>query len=280
MDKEFIIRFENEVRETIRKHSLVNKKDRVVVACSGGKDSTTTLYLLKKFGYSVEGLIIDLLMGEWSEKNLENTRQFCRNHGIKLHVINLRDVMGCSICYVRSGIQSKEKLGNCTICGVIKRWLLNKNARELGADRIATGHNLDDEAETVLMNIFTGNPNMGRGLGPTTGVSDDKFVERIKPLYFHTNDEIRRYSKEMGFPVLYEPCPCSIGSFRRNVRRWIAVLEESNPGIRMNIANNFLRISGVLRKEAKNNVIMHCEVCGEPSRNGLCKRCRLMEIMK
>ena len=83
----FIVNFETNVKETIRKYDLIKKKDRVIVACSGGKDSTTVLYLLKKFGYDVEALIIDLGIGDWSKKSVGSISAFCNCHNIKLHVI-------------------------------------------------------------------------------------------------------------------------------------------------------------------------------------------------
>ena len=119
-DKKFILEFEQKVKATIKKYKLCTKKERIIVACSGGKDSTTVLYLMKKFGYSVEALIIDLLIGKWSDKNLQNIKKFCQEQKIKLHEVNLREEFGCSMCFMRSGIQKKVKLNNCLICGIIK----------------------------------------------------------------------------------------------------------------------------------------------------------------
>jgi uncharacterized protein (TIGR00269 family) len=277
----FTEQFEEKVKDTVKKYDLVQKNDKVIVACSGGKDSTTTLYLLKKFGYDVEALIIDLLIGKWSEDNLENVKKFCKKLGVKLHVINMRHEFGCSICYIRSGIQSKERLGNCSICGVIKRWLLNKKARELGAMKLATGHNLDDEAETVLMTLFKGKPEIMLGAGPKTmGIKDEKFIPRIKPLYFCTNAEVARYSKAMNFPVLYDPCPCSVGTYRRRIRKWLAELAKRDSDIKENLVNNFLQLLPVLRESRKpGKKIRYCRNCKEPSRNEICKRCELIKII-
>ncbi|MBU3942209.1 MAG: TIGR00269 family protein [Nanoarchaeota archaeon] len=280
--KGFINQFEDKVKSTIRKYTLIDKNDRIIVACSGGKDSTTTLYLLNKFGYHVEALIIDLLIGNWSKKNLENIKQFCKDHRIKLRVVNMRKEFGCSICYIRSGIQSKTKLKNCMICGVIKRWLLNKKARELGATKLATGHNLDDEAETILMNLFKGNPKLSLGLGPKIGIiSDKKFVTRIKPLYFCTNEELKSYSRLMNFPVLYDPCPCSIGAFRGEIRKGLARLEKQNLEIKTNIVKNFLKLISILKENYKlNEKLKYCNNCGEPTRNDVCKTCELIKILR
>jgi uncharacterized protein (TIGR00269 family) len=286
MDKRQMAGFEKRVKSTIDKYGLIKKGDKVLVACSGGKDSTTTLYLLQKFGYKPEALSIDLHIGDYSKRNIENVKLFCEEHRIKLHLVDLRLEFGSSICYIREGIQGKKNISNCSICGTFKRWILNKKAKELHADKIATGHNLNDESETVLMNILKGNPEMGLGMGPKTGrtnakAADNRFVQRIKPLYFCTNEEIRAYSEAMGFPVVYEPCPCSVAVFRRKIRNELKVLEKANPKIRLNLVRNFLKMLPSLRKKyGTGGKIRECEMCGEPSRNRICRLCSLIGIMK
>jgi len=281
-DKKFIKEFEQKVKDTIKKYKLCNKKERIIVACSGGKDSTTVLYLLHKWGYQVEGLIIDLLIGPWSEENLKNAQSFCQDHKIKLNVVNLRNEFGCSMCFMRSGIQKKVKLNNCMICGIIKRWLLNKKTRELKADKIVTGHNLDDAAETFMMNLLKGNMKLNLGQGPATGViKDKKFVPRIKPLYFCLNEEVKRYSQINKFPVLLEACPCSVEVFRKKIRRNLTEMEKNNSQIKHNIVANFLKLLPSLKNKYKNNEkLNYCTACQEPSRQEFCKMCELIKIWK
>lgn len=289
MDKKQARIFERKVRDTIVRYGLADRKDKVLVACSGGKDSTTVLYLLNKLGYDAQAITIDLHIGDYSKRNIENIKMFCREHKIRLHVVDLREELGSSICYIRDGIQDKKKLSNCTICGVVKRWILNRKAKELRATRLATGHNLNDESETVLMNLMKGNPELGLGMGPKTGntkvkAGEKSFVQRIKPLYFCTNEEIRAYSEFMGFPVVYEPCPCSVDVFRRKIRNELKELEKAYPGIRLKLVRNFLKILPRLRKKyskAKGkSAIGRCELCGEPSRNNVCRLCGLIKIQR
>ena len=156
MPDRFISEFESKVKKTIERYKLCTKKDKIAVACSGGKDSTTVLYLLKKFGFNVFAIYINLKMGNYSENCLLELKKFCKEYKIKLYVIDTREIYGSSMCHIRSSVQQEQRLSNCTICGIMKRWILNKKARELRATKLATGHNLDDEAETVIVNYLRG----------------------------------------------------------------------------------------------------------------------------
>ncbi|UCD20588.1 MAG: adenine nucleotide alpha hydrolase family protein [archaeon] len=273
--------FESKVKETIKKYKLANKKDKIIVAMSGGKDSTTVAYLLNKLGFKIEALHINLLMGKWSNKNLENVREFCKELKIKLHVYSIRDIVGYAMCYVKSVLKEKEKLRQCTVCGIIRRWIINKKARELKATRVATGHNLDDEAQNVLMNFISGNPELGINLGPVTGsIKDKKFILRIKPLYFLKEKEVEKYSKKMRFPVLYQRCPCVFGALRHKTRNKLDDLEKKNPKVKENLVKNFLKIKEKMRKSLKIKELKYCKACGEPSRQEMCKACRMLKVIK
>lgn len=267
--------FEEKVKETIEKYDLAIKGEKIVVACSGGKDSTTVLYLMKKLGFEVEGLFIDLGIGEWSRKNQENLKIFCEKNSIKLHTVEVKDFLGEDI----GGLKSKFSGSSCTACGIIKRWLLNKKARELGADKLATGHNLDDQAETMLMNFLKHDFKLNLGQQPKTGlVADRKFVPRIKPLFFCLNKEVMEYSKQMSFPVLYEKCPFSAGVFRREIREELDTLERPYPEFKEQMVRNFLEMVKKLKRDE--SPVKYCEKCGGVSRGDVCKFCGLMESLE
>ncbi|MCX6695043.1 MAG: TIGR00269 family protein [Candidatus Altiarchaeota archaeon] len=283
MDDEPFVRYlEDKVKSTIEKYGLIGGGDRVLVAVSGGKDSTTALYVLKKLGYNVEGIIIDHLLGEYSRKNLSNIQSFCSECGIKLHVVYMREEYGYSTCYIKSVLNSKGvRVNQCSICGVMRRSILNRKARELKASKIATGHNLDDEVQTVLMNMLKGNVYQSARLGPRAGVLDSgKFVPRIKPLYFCLEAETERYSRIHDFPVVYEPCPCSLDSFRTHVKKLLNGLEEENPGVKYSIINSFLEILPDLKAHESGGAVKECEACGEPSSRRLCRVCEITGAMR
>src|SRR3989344_5576392 len=226
---------EQVVKQTLKKIKL-SKKERILLALSGGKDSSVTAYLLKKFGYKIEGFHIDLKIGKYSEKCLEKVKELCNNLRIKLHVYDIKKEMGSGMCYLRTAIQSnykqnkKGQLKNCAICGVIKKWVLNIEARKIKSiDKIATGHNLDDECQTFLLNIFKGSPNLSANSGPITrNLTDKKFIPRIKPLFYVAEEDVLAYAKEKKLPFNPEKCPCALDSYRIQLRAFLNTLSKKD----------------------------------------------------
>ncbi len=266
---------ESKVKQTLAKIKL-KKNEKIIVALSGGKDSSVTAYLLKKFGYNVEGLYINLGMGKYSKDCLEAVKKLCEQLNIKLHLYDIKKEMGSGMCYLRTTIQAnagKGKLKNCAICGVIKKWILNREARKLKADKIATGHNLDDEVQTFLINIFKASLQLSANSGAITrNISDRKFIPRIKPLFYAAEEDIRKYSKAKKLPVVYEKCPCAFDSYRIQVRKFLNTLSKKD---KENIIKNFDRLTKRIQR-TKDNKVIYCQTCGEPARNKICRKCELL----
>jgi len=275
-------RIEQKVRETIEKYRLINKKDKVLVACSGGKDSTAVLYILNKLGCNVSAITVDALIGNYTKQNLKNIKRFCKEQKIKLHIVSFREEFGYSLCYLKSILANKGvKLGSCTICGVLRRYLLNKYAKKLKADIITTGHNMDDEAQSVLMNLFKNDPELLARLGPKTGINNfNKFTPRIKPLYFVSEKEVIEYSRLMKFPVKYDTCPCRTDAYRNHIRKLLDNYEKKNPDVKKNIIENFLMFLPLLKKKFKSGKPDYCKNCGEPSKKEKCMACQILERLK
>jgi len=265
---------EQKVKQTLRKIKL-NKREKILVALSGGKDSCVTAYLLKKLGYNIEGFHIYLGMGKYSERCLKAVKELCENLGIKLHLYDIKKEMGSSMCYIRAKVQHEKKgLKNCAICGVIKKWIMNREARKLKVNKIATGHNLDDEIQTFLMNIFKGSPELSANSGAITqNVKDKKFITRIKPLFYVDEKDIKKYSKEKKLPVVYEKCPCALDSYRIQMREFVNTLTKKQ---KENVIKNFEKLLPKIKKLKSKEKLNYCEICGEPSRKKICRMCELV----
>jgi len=271
---------EKQVKQTIEKYHLIDdKKEKVVVALSGGKDSTSLLFILHKLGYNVFGLMIDLDLGDWSKIHNKNMIEFCKTLGVKLTIVDLKKEIGHGICFIKSILKKQKNLTGCTVCGIIKRYILNKYARKLGADKIATGHNLDDECQTVLMNFLKGNVFLGVNSSPVSGEIGTKgFVQRIKPFFFVPENEIKKYSLKNKFKILYDKCPCAIGTYRVETRKWFNDVNLSSKE-KLKIVSEFQKLIPKLKNKNQQE-IRECEVCGEPSRNKVCNACKIFECLK
>lgn len=283
--KHFIEYVERKVKRTVGIYKLIGKKERIIVACSGGKDSTAVLYILNKYNQNpnikIEAFHIDEGVGGFSLQNTKNIRLFCKKHKIKLYDTSFRKEFGYSLCYIKSALQAAGiKMKSCTICGSLRRYLMNIHARKIKATKVVTGHNLDDEAQSVVMNIFKNTTDVLRRLGPINGaLSDAKFVPRIKPLYFCTEEEMKLYSKLNDFPVMYEKCPCSTDAYRRQVGNMLTEFDARHPGTKHAVICSFLDMLPNLKKDVKGK-IGHCELCGEPANNNICSVCKIILIVK
>jgi len=278
--KHFIEYFENKVFETIEKHELIGKNDKILVACSGGKDSTALLYLLhKKYKNNVSALAIDEGIKNYRDKTLKDLKNFCKKHKIKLIIVSFKKEVSYPLDVLVKKLDEKP----CTVCGILRRYLLNKYSR--GYDLIALGHNLDDEAQAILMNILKANTEVSARLGPITGVIRDKrFTKRIKPLYFLTEKEVLVYTFLMEFGVSFNECPYVRESFRGYVRGILNEYESKHPGAKKNMVNKFLLLLPSIKKKysRKNDSakIGYCKLCGEPSSRQICNTCLLIEKIK
>jgi uncharacterized protein (TIGR00269 family) len=280
-DKKFMEDAEKRAENTIKKFRLFSKNDKVGVAVSGGKDSTVCLYVLKKLGYDVSGITVDAVIGNYTKQNLENLRETCNRYRIKLEEISFRDEFGHSLCYLKSLLHSRgHNIQSCALCGVLRKYLLNKYARKLKLDCIATGHNLDDEAQSFVMNIFRNDINALKRQGPVSGVGkSDKFVRRVKPLYFIRENETERYSKLMGFPVNYERCPCSVDAFRKNFRDGLSEAEKTYPKIKEKIVEYLIKNIHKNKDTEKNIEMNSCSKCGEPCKESVCRACQIIGLL-
>tara|TARA_Y100000034_G_C6897307_1_gene414015 strand:- start:2114 stop:3028 length:915 start_codon:yes stop_codon:yes gene_type:complete len=278
----FIRYFEKKAMKTIRQFKLLEHGDHVVVGVSGGKDSLSVLYLLKKLmdkmKISVTALLIDEGIKGYRDKSVDDAKKFCEEHDINLKIYSYEKKLGKSLDKMKE--ENKDVIA-CSMCGVFRRKLLNEGARELKADKLATGHNMDDEAQSIFMNQIKNNMPLSARLGPITGVKKDKrFVPRIKPFYLLTEKEVGVYAFLKGFISKFNECNYCGEAFRFQIRDRLNDLEEKYPGSKNGIVNSFLEVLPVLKEKYKGMTINSCKNCGEPTSSEICTACKLMEKIK
>ena len=279
--------FENKVFKTIKKYKLIQKDDKVCVATSGGKDSLAVLYMTMKYcrKYNIDffALAIDEGIKDYRDHTLDDLNTFCKQYDIKLNVISFKERFGSGLDELTEKAINKFGRKPCTVCGILRRTLLNKGSRELKATKLVTGHNLDDESQSLLMNLLKGNMGHNASLGPITGLSNNNsFVPRVKPLYLISEKETRLFAFLKGFEVHFNECPNIHLSFRASVRDQLNEIENKNPGSKNGMVNAFLEILPDLKEKykSKRKEFQFCTRCGEPCSGEICNTCKLEEELE
>lgn len=284
----FINYFEHKVLSTIRKFNLINKNDKIAMALSGGKDSLTLLCLLNKLYASRQEIIalaIDEGIPSYRDELLNKAKKFCKQQGITIKIFSFKKEFGFNLKEKVDAIK-KLRLSNCYVCSILKRWLLNKKAQELNCKVIATAHCLDDEAESILMNLLKGNPELLAKLGPATGIAraqgkEKSFVQRVKPFYLCRTKEIVLYAKLNKLPIPKNSiCPLRGTTLRIEIRNWLNSMEKKHQEVKNAVVSSFLKIMPLVKEKYKSLEFKKCKKCNFPSSQELCNACKLLQQLK
>jgi len=266
--------FEKRVRRTIGKAKMLDRKrDRIAVGVSGGKDSLVLLYLLKKMHYNIVAITIDEGIRGYRDHSLAFIKKFCREYKIPWKTYSLKKEYGFTL----DSIPNKRLM--CSCCGVLRRGMLNKKARQLGCTKVATGHNLDDETQMILMNLFRGELERLARTGPITGlIEDELFVPRVKPLRECPEREDVLYAVLHDIKYTDAECPYSRYAYRNIVREMLNRMEEKYPGTKFAILRNFDKMLPFLREYyMPKERPKRCKKCGGITRGNVCKFCEVVE---
>ena len=284
----FLHYFEDKVFSTIAKYRLISRGDRICVATSGGKDSQTVLYLTKKYleahqiPATIEALAIDEGISGYREKTLVDLKDFCLQQEVPLTIVTFADAenLGKPLDEAYPIINKDTKKKPCNVCGVWRRYLLNYHAKKKMATKLVTGHNLDDEAQATIMNVFKANTSLAARLGPISGSEEhEEFVQRVKPLYFCTEKEVRLYALLRGFTIQFAECPYSKEGYRHEIQEMLNTFEQKYPGTKQGIINSFLALLPMLKQEQGKKEIKSCAYCGEAANKDICQACAMKEVL-
>lgn len=249
----FLDVFETEVHETITSTNLFYPGERVAIGASGGKDSTVLAAVLKtlneRYGYGVELCLLSIDEGirGYRDDSLETVKRNAVQYEMPLEIVGYGELYGWTMDQV---VEQVGKKGNCTYCGVFRRQALDRGAARLGINHVVTGHNADDVAETVMMNLLRGDlPRLSRGTSIVTASSGSD-MKRSKPLKYAYEKEIVLYAHHRQLDYFSTECIYSPEAFRGSARTLIKDLEKIRPSSILDIVKSGEDMAVLVPQEA------------------------------
>ena len=281
----FYMHVEETVHKTITEAQLFRKGERVAIAASGGKDSTVLAHVLttlnRRHDYQLDLclLSVDEGIAGYRDDSLETVKRNETQYGIPLKVVSYEQLYGWSMDAIVSQVGRKN---NCTFCGVFRRQALDRGAVMLQVDQIVTGHNADDIAETVLMNLLRGDfARLQRCTAIKTATSDT--MPRSKPFKYIYEKEIVMYAYFKKLDYFSTECTYSPNAYRGYARAFLKELECVRPAVILDIihAGEAFQCPTEVRLDVPDSnghvALRSCQTCGYMSSRAICNACVLLE---
>ena len=272
------------MRATIAKYRMFKFNDRIAVAVSGGKDSISLLSVLVKMEQfrpkaSLVAVTVDEGIKGYRNEAMKIAEAHCKKLTVEHHVVSFKALYGFTLDEIiaRKRQKGEKELTACAYCGVLRRRALNVAAREVDATKIATAHTLDDEVQTLLLNIFHGDVSRLAKEKPVTDDVHRRFVQKVKPFCEIPERESALYAYVKRVPFQSTPCPYASEALRNDIRVMLNRIEEKHAGTKFTIFNSVERIRDALSGVSRNDHFEECVKCGEPASKGLCKVCQMLK---
>ena len=227
----FISVFEKEIHETISGYELFVRGERVAIGASVLKT------LNERYGYGLELVLLSIDEGirGYRDDSLETVKRNAVQYDLPLQIVGYDELYGWTMDQVVAQVGKK---GNCTYCGVFRRQALDRGAAKLGIKHVVTGHNADDVAETVMMNLLRGDlPRLARATSIVTA-SPASEIKRSKPLKYAYEKEIVLYAHHKKLDYFSTECIYSPEAFRGSARALIKDLEKIRPSSILDIVRS------------------------------------------
>lgn len=265
------------VKREIRKQIDVERGDKIAVAVSGGKDSMVALKMLSSVfngvnGVEVHAITIDEGIEGYRPPSVDIVRRFCEQNDVVFHLRSFSE-LGVTMDAIAPVSGSSSP---CTYCGVFRRMLMNEEARNIGARYLATGHNLDDAAQSIMMNFVRGDVERLARMAPHKHVQPG-LIPRFMPLREIPEKETLLYALVSGMEFWDGVCPYWEAALRNQYRSIVDDLEDRSPGARFGILSSFDQIRPMLWSNMPQSNLHPCPRCGEPTVGDSCKSCQLLD---
>jgi uncharacterized protein (TIGR00269 family) len=280
----FLDSIEKKVRKTISKHNMFREKNRIAFALSGGKDSVALLHILhgieEKFqNTEMIAVTIDEGIVDYREDATAIAKENTNQLGLEHVIGSFHDVFGASLDRIIEKADSLEekRLAACTYCGVLRRKAINVVSRNINADIIVTAHNLDDIAQTILINLIRGDVwRLGRDLNSSKMI-DSRMIPRVKPAREIPEKELTLYAYYRELNYHGGSCPYSIEALRGDIRNFLNSMEVKRPGTLFTLLKTSEKIGKALQLQSSQPIILgSCKYCAEPTQRQMCKACELL----
>lgn len=268
----FLNFFRQRIEYTIQKFKMFDRKERIAVAISGGKDSVALAKVLKDLGYNITLIHINtyIQQANYAENSQKAVEDFAKKENLPLKILTYKEELGVDNVKFLAKISKKEI---CAVCGMVKRYLLNREAKDF--DVIVTGHTLDDEAATLLGSLVFWRDFITR---QWPILKEEQTLKRkAKPLCLVFEKETKLFCDVQNLPYNPQKCPLRGGPYLF-FKKFIHSLEEEMPSSVIQFYKGFLKRKKYFSfcKEVQNN-LTPCKKCGYLTTTSICNFCRLKE---
>ncbi len=267
----------------IEKYHMFSRSDNILAAVSGGKDSLSLWDILWRLGYKVDGLYIGLGIDggvNYSEESHRLAQKFADGRGLRLRVVSVPQEYGLPIPEMaQRTLRGQGK--PCSVCGMTKRHIMNRVARDEGYNVLVTGHNLDDEAAVLFGNTLTWSAGYLMRQDPVLEADHPGLARKAKPLCRFYEREMTAYAILSGIEYIYDECPYAVGAKTIYYKEILNKLEADRPGAKLSFYLSFLQAKEnglfAMPADVRPESLNTCPTCGQPtSAPGQCSFCRML----
>jgi uncharacterized protein (TIGR00269 family) len=276
---------EEKVRATIAKHKMLDFNDRIAVAISGGKDSLSLLTILAKMERKyprakLVAVTVDEGIQGYRDEAMQIAEQICKRLSIEHYCVSFKQLYGFTMDEIVERIRERGINSTpCSFCGVLRRKALNLAAIEAKANKIATGHTLDDEVQTSLLNIFHGDLSKLYAEKPVTDPIHPRLVQKVKPFCEVPERESALYAYVKNIAFQSTPCPYAGEAMRNDIRSLLNRMEERHAGTKYTVCKSIEKLRPALVGVMEKGEFHRCRECGEPAAGDLCMACKLLRLI-
>lgn len=262
-----------------------------VIGLSGGKDSAVLATILHETFHEDPRIeLIALTIHEgidgYRDESVEASHNLTEALNLRHELVTYDDEFGIEMDAVAA--DASAEMAPCSYCGVFRRDVLSRYADRFDSDVLLTGHNLDDAAQTALMNFLSGDlgqmaKHFEASLAPLSDRSEqDRFVPRGKPLRDIPEKEVALYAHVRDLPAHMHECPHASEAFRGEIQELLHDLEENHPGTRHSIMSGYEELAGLAAGEYADDesyTTEQCPECGAVTTGGRCRSCQLLDAL-